>query len=355
MASRYAAAKDHSATPTDSQRANQNLRDSTGSPNGATATDALDGPVQSGSPAARARPHTTQRRVDLVFLAVSALVATITHDQAVIGLVGSFVLTFSLAWAALVFAGYGGLDIVRWAGRHALHELGSLGRLMTVAVPRSALIVAVLLLTTESWQTAGSVHGPRYLWSLALLYGAALAFSSRAARGNIDHLAHGTAPDPPDVTYERCVGTPASALCGIPDPEQVGVAAEIPLNRRQRVNVAAVFAVALVVQVTLVSLAVGLFVIALGALVVPLSTIDAWLPPGGGHVLLHLTRDVVITEELLRVGGFVMAFSALSFTVSAVTDDTFRNDFFDTLLEPLSKVAAARTVYLAVRGGTSPG
>lgn len=299
--------------------------------------------------------HVAQRRLDYVFLVGSALAAALTHDQNLIGILGWFALNTTLVIAMYVFTGYGGLAIIRWAIGHTVREIGSLGRLMTVAVPRIALIVAILLLTTETWQTAGSVDGPRYVWGLSLLYAAALAFSSRAARSDIERLGPGSAGHSYDAISQRCNLTPAAALCELATPDRVQVAAAIPFNRRQRVNVAAVFAIALIVQVTLVSIAVGIFVVALGALVVPLATIDAWLAPVGGHVLWRVTTNITVTEELLRVVGFVMAFSALTFTVSAVTDESFRRDFYENLLRPLSTVAAARAMYLAVRGGTSPG
>ncbi len=312
------------------------------------------GPVDTAS---HHRLLNAQRTLDLSFLLISSLVAALTHGAGISATLLWWLLNAAAAGVAYSFATYGGWAILRWAIRHTFEQLGSVGRLMTLAVPRIALIVVILLLTTETWQTAGSVRGPRYVWSLTLLYAAALAFSGRAARVDLARLGAGAGPALPagSTLTVRCATTPAAELVGIPTDEQLGVAAAIPLNRRQRLNVAAVFAVALLVQVALVSLAVGLFVTALGALVVPVDTIDAWLAPLDTHVLWNVTQNVAITEELMRVVGFVMGFSALTFTVSAVTDQTFRADFYDGLVEPLGTVTATRTVYLAVRGGTSPG
>lgn len=53
-----------------------------------------------------------------------------------------------------------------------------------------------------------------------------------------------------------------------------------------------------------------------------------------------------ITAELLKVVGFLMAFTALQFTVSALTDATYRKEFFEELTSEIREALAVRVLYL---------
>jgi hypothetical protein len=58
-------------------------------------------------------------------------------------------------------------------------------------------------------------------------------------------------------------------------------------------------------------------------------------------------RNLVLTEEMLRVAGFLAAFSAMYVTVSAVNDEAYRAEFYDELAAELRQAFAVRAVYLA--------
>ncbi len=71
----------------------------------------------------------------------------------------------------------------------------------------------------------------------------------------------------------------------------------------------------------------------------------------------HLVLDgslwggpVVVTTELLRVAGFLTAFSGFYFTVYVLTDATYRKELLDEVLVQLRQAFAVRAVYLASRG-----
>ena len=68
-----------------------------------------------------------------------------------------------------------------------------------------------------------------------------------------------------------------------------------------------------------------------------------------------LDTDVVVTWTLLRVIGFLCAFSALYFTVTAVTDANYREEFFDDLLKEVRRALAVRTVYVVALVGAESG
>lgn len=63
---------------------------------------------------------------------------------------------------------------------------------------------------------------------------------------------------------------------------------------------------------------------------------------------------MVITEELLRVTGFLTVFSGLYFAVTALTDETYRKEFIGEILEEMRRSLAVRAVYLLARRRKAP-
>jgi NADH:ubiquinone oxidoreductase subunit D len=74
--------------------------------------------------------------------------------------------------------------------------------------------------------------------------------------------------------------------------------------------------------------------------------ISLWL--GDGHPTYPL--DVrFVSEELARVSIFLAAFSGLYFTVYAVTDSNYRQQFFTQVMRELGRVVGARICYRELR------
>jgi len=122
-----------------------------------------------------------------------------------------------------------------------------------------------------------------------------------------------------------------------------------PLSRRQWGNVALVFLFSQGLQVMLVSAMVFLFLFVFGVLVVTESVARGFVE-AQPNVLATFElwgRDLVITEELLRVTGFLTVFSGLYFSVTAVTDESYRKEFSGEFLEEMRRSRAVRAVYLA--------
>ena len=55
---------------------------------------------------------------------------------------------------------------------------------------------------------------------------------------------------------------------------------------------------------------------------------------------------IVITWEHFAVAGFIAAFSALQFSVSMVTDSTYRDEFYEDVTREIREVLAVRALYL---------
>ena len=62
-------------------------------------------------------------------------------------------------------------------------------------------------------------------------------------------------------------------------------------------------------------------------------------------------HTVTITLELLKVSGFLAMFSGFYFAVYAVTDATFREEFYVDVVSPVRKAFAVRAVYLQTLEG----
>jgi hypothetical protein len=62
----------------------------------------------------------------------------------------------------------------------------------------------------------------------------------------------------------------------------------------------------------------------------------------------------VLSVELVQVSVFLAAFSGPYFTVVAVTDEVYREQFFTSITRELERAVGARTVYYALRTRDRP-
>jgi hypothetical protein len=137
-------------------------------------------------------------------------------------------------------------------------------------------------------------------------------------------------------------GTP---LEGSVDAVEHDVRAE-PLARKQRVNLLLVLLITQLSQVLLLSVAVWLFFLAFGAVAIEDSVITSWVGDPAPHQVPGLR---FLSQELLQVSIFLAAFSGLYFTVYAVTDSTYRDQFFHEITDELERAVGVRAAYLALR------
>ena len=102
------------------------------------------------------------------------------------------------------------------------------------------------------------------------------------------------------------------------------------------------------IQIMLVAVAVGAFLVVFGVLAINRPIVESWTG-GVAHELWEPTlggRHLLLSEELLRVGGFLAAFTALYFTVYLVNDPTYRAQFRDEVVAEVRGALAARACYL---------
>jgi divalent metal cation (Fe/Co/Zn/Cd) transporter len=99
------------------------------------------------------------------------------------------------------------------------------------------------------------------------------------------------------------------------------------------------------VQVLLLVVAVFAFFLLFGSLVMTADVQQSWT--GEKHLGTAPLLDTV-SASLVKVSLFLAAFSGLYFTVSAVTDDTYRRQFFAAVEEQLERAVGMRAVHHAL-------
>ena len=151
-------------------------------------------------------------------------------------------------------------------------------------------------------------------------------------------------------------GTPAEEL--LPGVDAARAAGEAPpLTRREWGNIGSVVLFSQGLQVLLVSAMLFAVLVGFGVVVVS-EAITRDFVGAAPNVLITIDlwgRTMVVTEELLRVAGFLTAFSAFYFTVAVLTDDAYRDEFLADVVDEVGRALAVRAVYFAAlrRGATT--
>lgn len=291
---------------------------------------------------ALARPARVGRTELATFvLAPAAVVAAFGQPRQAAGLVATNIGLLALTY---VVTSYGLVPLTRWAGARVFRQLGEVGGLLSRALPLLLLFATFLFLTTEVWEVAGPMEWQLLAANAALFLLLGFAFLLARLPTETARLADF---DDIDELRDLCVGTPveghARAVAAPPEPRS--------LRRRQRGNLYLVVLVTQAIQIVLVSIVVGLFFVAFGVLAVQPDVVARWAPEAHDDPLVEfgfLGRDAVLTPALLRVAAFLAAFSGFYVAVYAVTDQTYREQFFDRVATELRQTFAVRAVYLTL-------
>lgn len=202
-----------------------------------------------------------------------------------------------------------------WALKQTLSSLGLLFPLATRALPMLLLFVTFLFINTEVWMVASALDGG-ILWGAVMLFGGvAVGFLVVRLSEEVDRL--------DDEVGRDELGD---------DAEVVGL---------QRTNLVLVLLITQAFQVLLLALAVFVFFIVFGAVAMDEQVLEAWI----GTDLTYPWGIGPVSRELLQVSTFLAAFSGLYFAVFAVTDETYRREFFSEVLGELEQALRVRVRY----------
>lgn len=296
--------------------------------------------------------------------------------------VADFLANIGVLALVYLLTAYAILPVLKWALRHSVEELGNLGNLASKALPMLALFGTFLFLNVDMWHIASSFEQRRQLWFTTLFF-AAITFLFLMVRlpGEVKNLQG-------DYYLEAVVAASADT----PLHEHVGeLDDELPqlrTDRRQQVNMLFVLAFTQVIQILLLSVVVFIYFVALGKLAVTNGQIADWLKtpecpkdarfPGNGRTaddylqachfatkeqadawlnIIHPGKlfgfyaripgtNLAFSEPLLRTAILLTTFSAFFFAVSAVTDEAYRKDFFESITGRLAKCLTVRCGYV---------
>lgn len=257
--------------------------------------------------------------------------------QAVLLIAGNL----ALLVVVYVVTSYGVLPILRWAFLQTLRQIGDLANLLVKSLPLMLLFSMFLFLSADIWQVVADISTVSLAATIGLLVAVGSAFVLLRLPRELATLAAFASWD--DVR-EHAAGTPLAML---DPPAGQAEPGDQTLRRRERFNVGLMLFLGQAVQVLLVSVAIGAFYVAFGLFALPADTLTGWTghPPhqllGWGIAGNHLSR------ELLTSAVLVAAVSGLQFTVAALTDATYREEFYTDVTRDLRTTLAVRTLYRA--------
>jgi hypothetical protein len=234
--------------------------------------------------------------------------------------------------------------IATWAVGRTMSSLRQVLPLATRALPLLLIFVTFLFVNAEVWQLAATLDGG-VLWLTVMLFGlVAVVFLVVRLPEELDDPA--TVPDRQRLV-EACRRTPlesrAEEAAAAADDAFLAEATQV--SGFEKANLILVLVIAQAVQVLLLSLSVFAFFLLFGALVMTEGVQEAWTAAPVDS--FDLVSNVSV--ELLQVSVFLASFSGLYFTVSAVTEESYRDQFFVEVKRELDRAVGVRAVYLALR------
>jgi hypothetical protein len=243
-----------------------------------------------------------------------------------------------------VVTSYGVLALIGWALRRRRSPVAVARepRMLTRALPLLLLFTTFLFINAEVWQVAGTLTGPRVRG-----HARALLRARQRVRAVADpRIIRGLA------TFDVVVRG-AGGWCRARRPRALArrptaTPAAFALSRRQRVNIgwSAVFSQAHPGDVRRAAAHHVLHA-------VRVARDPRARPPRGrrsSDVHVYATwqvsgRPLVVTEPLLRVAGFLGAFTGMYFTVVLGTDATYRDEFAEDVGPQIRQALAVRLAY----------
>jgi hypothetical protein len=252
----------------------------------------------------------------VAFVVLPALLPIVFSGQFLFGF-NTMLANAAILGIAYLVVGYGLFSIVRWAGVRFFAQLGSSLSVLVRAVPLLLFFSLVTFFTIEIWQVF-TATGPATYWTAIVMFVVlGMGFLSVRLPGVVR-----------EVQAESRVG-------------------DVPLRRRERLNLAAVALISESLQVLFVSAAVWLFYVLVGTLIVPADVRAIWLTEPASVVwdIAWFGERVQVTWELVQVATGVAAFAGLYYAVTILVDSAYRDQFVDALSEQLRDTFERRSEY----------
>ncbi len=265
-------------------------------------------------------PRRIGRAEVVVFVSVPALLPLIFGGQwkhTIVTLIGNVVL-LSIIYLVL---GFGALSIMAWAGRRFLTLFAASLSVLVRALSLLLFFLLVIFFTTETWQIWTVPRVPKFVAAASLFVLLAAGFLLLRLPGSVRELESGA-----ELGGEE-------------------------LTQAQQVNVGLVLFLSQFLQVVFVAIAVWLFFVVFGSLLVSAGVRELWLgTPGDALLEIPFLGDtsVVITVELLRVATGMASFAALYYAVATQLDMAYRDEVIEQVAEQMKETFARRAEYVGL-------
>jgi hypothetical protein len=114
------------------------------------------------------------------------------------------------------------------------------------------------------------------------------------------------------------------------------------------VNVGLVIFLAQALQILFVGVAIWVFFMVFGALLVTPTIRESWIGTSGTELFTipFFGEQLDITKQLVRTAAGVASFSALYYAVASAVDSTYRDEFIERLTQQLQETFRERGEYL---------
>ena len=216
------------------------------------------------------------------------------------------------------------------------------------ALPLLLVFVTFLFVNAEAWQMTSNLPFGLLWFTVMLMLGLAVLFLMVRLPEEVDRV-----DDAVDDAFvvRACAGTPlAAASREVADDPSIDPQDFASVSGFERWNLILVLLVIQTVQVVLLSVTVFVFFMLFGSLVMQTETQLAWTQLDALQQVPHLSN---VSISLMKVSLFLASFSGFYFTVAAVTDDTYRAQFFSVVESELERAVGMRAVYVSMREGSA--
>ncbi|WP_328328950.1 hypothetical protein OHA70_04815 [Kribbella sp. NBC_00382] len=221
--------------------------------------------------------------------------------------------------------GYGLIGTTLW-GLHRLgSELGNSVASLVRALPLLLVFSLVLFMTADMWQVFAGMPAAFIAFLAAAFAVLSNLFLVLRLPRELDQIERDTGSGPP--------------LSGI-----------------QRLNLSISLVIRQWMQVLVVSAGVGLFFVGFGLLAISRHVYELWgIDPGSwSHQFVLLDHPLLLSATLVKVAVGIATFTGLYYSISLMTDATYRTDFLDNVTAELSELFTARAEYLELRARLLP-
>jgi len=238
--------------------------------------------------------------------------------------------------------GVGGGAFLSWASRLAIRNASAIGHMASIALPVILMLVVFAFFSAEVWQMASALRWPSIALVGAVVGVLAVLVVLRVCASEIDDHA----PLAADRRHALLRGTPAEGLAGA--RADGAVAPHERLRVAQRVNILLVMAVAQLLQALFFAVLLWTLLVIIGSIAIPNGVVELWVGPGSERQPLPVDPLVIggatlpITTNLLKAAALLSLIATLPFVFSAVSEERYRERFFDPIMADMRRAILVR-------------